>query len=247
MVMFPQPSPEEMPQEDLDFLTAMLNRVKGGHIPDVEALDGFLAALVICPDLVAPSEYLNVITRGETEAGDLVFEDTREAEHFFGAIADHWNRLNRTYSNGNVQLPVLMMDENGDPMGNSWARGFIRGTSHRLAEWQEIANTEQYGGFFKYLWMLAYEDHPEYKLRSNKTPFSREQREAALAGMIAGAMLVFDFFRSRPRKPKPMVPFANPTSPAPYDAASKKVGRNDPCPCGSGQKFKKCCGATSVH
>ncbi|WP_350668813.1 SEC-C metal-binding domain-containing protein, partial [Pseudoalteromonas sp. 69-MNA-CIBAN-0232] len=21
-----------------------------------------------------------------------------------------------------------------------------------------------------------------------------------------------------------------------------KVGRNDPCPCGSGQKFKHCCG-----
>lgn len=21
----------------------------------------------------------------------------------------------------------------------------------------------------------------------------------------------------------------------------KKVGRNDPCPCGSGKKFKKCC------
>lgn len=21
-----------------------------------------------------------------------------------------------------------------------------------------------------------------------------------------------------------------------------KVGRNDPCPCGSGKKFKKCCG-----
>ena len=24
--------------------------------------------------------------------------------------------------------------------------------------------------------------------------------------------------------------------------AEKKVGRNDPCPCGSGQKHKKCCG-----
>ncbi len=24
-----------------------------------------------------------------------------------------------------------------------------------------------------------------------------------------------------------------------------KVGRNAPCPCGSGKKFKKCCGATS--
>jgi len=26
---------------------------------------------------------------------------------------------------------------------------------------------------------------------------------------------------------------------------SEKVGRNEPCPCGSGQKYKKCCGAIS--
>lgn len=25
----------------------------------------------------------------------------------------------------------------------------------------------------------------------------------------------------------------------------KKVGRNDPCPCGSGKKYKKCCGANA--
>ncbi|MCF3650883.1 YchJ family protein [Synoicihabitans lomoniglobus] len=30
--------------------------------------------------------------------------------------------------------------------------------------------------------------------------------------------------------------------PAPVVAAPK-VGRNDPCPCGSGKKYKKCCGA----
>ena len=30
--------------------------------------------------------------------------------------------------------------------------------------------------------------------------------------------------------------------PAPIVSASK-VGRNDPCPCGSGKKYKKCCGA----
>ena len=24
--------------------------------------------------------------------------------------------------------------------------------------------------------------------------------------------------------------------------ASEKVGRNDPCPCGSGKKYKNCCG-----
>ncbi|MGH7576811.1 MAG: SEC-C metal-binding domain-containing protein, partial [Longimicrobiales bacterium] len=30
-------------------------------------------------------------------------------------------------------------------------------------------------------------------------------------------------------RPKPLV-------------AEDKVGRNDPCPCGSGRKYKKCCG-----
>lgn len=30
---------------------------------------------------------------------------------------------------------------------------------------------------------------------------------------------------------------------APAPAASAKPGRNDPCPCGSGKKYKRCCGA----
>lgn len=29
----------------------------------------------------------------------------------------------------------------------------------------------------------------------------------------------------------------------PQPLISTKVGRNDPCPCGSGKKYKKCCGA----
>jgi preprotein translocase subunit SecA len=28
----------------------------------------------------------------------------------------------------------------------------------------------------------------------------------------------------------------------PYRRASPKVGRNEPCVCGSGKKYKKCCG-----
>lgn len=30
--------------------------------------------------------------------------------------------------------------------------------------------------------------------------------------------------------------------PAPVRAAAPKPGRNDPCPCGSGRKYKHCCG-----
>ena len=30
--------------------------------------------------------------------------------------------------------------------------------------------------------------------------------------------------------------------PRPFKRVTAKVGRNDPCPCGSGKKHKKCCG-----
>lgn len=45
------------------------------------------------------------------------------------------------------------------------------------------------------------------------------------------------------------VAVANPTPPSDGTAvhgpktAAKKIGRNDPCPCGSGKKYKRCCGA----
>ena len=31
-------------------------------------------------------------------------------------------------------------------------------------------------------------------------------------------------------------------APAPRSVSHQKVGRNDPCPCHSGKKYKKCCG-----
>ena len=40
-----------------------------------------------------------------------------------------------------------------------------------------------------------------------------------------------------------MRPEAEPPRPMPVRREGKKVGRNDPCPCGSGKKYKKCCGA----
>ena len=35
------------------------------------------------------------------------------------------------------------------------------------------------------------------------------------------------------------------TSPQPVRREAPKIGRNDPCPCGSGKKYKKCCGAAA--
>ena len=41
-------------------------------------------------------------------------------------------------------------------------------------------------------------------------------------------------------EPEPVMPRPNPG--VPYQRGDEKVGPNDPCPCGSGRKFKKCCG-----
>jgi preprotein translocase subunit SecA len=38
---------------------------------------------------------------------------------------------------------------------------------------------------------------------------------------------------------------AVPTMPKTVVRKGEKVGRNDPCPCGSGKKYKKCCGSTA--
>jgi preprotein translocase subunit SecA len=45
-------------------------------------------------------------------------------------------------------------------------------------------------------------------------------------------------------KTEPQRVAANPTgNGAKKQAVSDKVGRNDPCPCGSGKKYKRCHGA----
>lgn len=45
------------------------------------------------------------------------------------------------------------------------------------------------------------------------------------------------------KKPTRFVPETGRYGAAPVRRETPKVGRNDPCPCGSGKKFKKCCGA----
>ena len=45
-----------------------------------------------------------------------------------------------------------------------------------------------------------------------------------------------------PDKPEDITDLERLLNPPKPQIAEKKVGRNDPCPCGSGIKYKKCCG-----
>ena len=46
-----------------------------------------------------------------------------------------------------------------------------------------------------------------------------------------------------PDKPEDITDLEILLNPLKTRVAEKTVGRNDPCPCGSGKKYKKCCGA----
>ncbi|MFW6053021.1 MAG: SEC-C metal-binding domain-containing protein [Desulfosalsimonas sp.] len=52
------------------------------------------------------------------------------------------------------------------------------------------------------------------------------------------SMEVIDFVNQKPNPPKSL-PYKPPQQ---KPAKKSNVGRNDPCPCGSGKKYKKCCG-----
>jgi SWIM/SEC-C metal-binding protein len=45
-----------------------------------------------------------------------------------------------------------------------------------------------------------------------------------------------------PKKPEDIADLNRLLNPPKPVVAEKKVGRNEPCPCGSGKKFKNCCG-----
>ncbi len=71
---------------------------------------------------------------------------------------------------------------------------------------------------------------PAKEMTNGNTSFSGfKQTEAGSVSMVGGKKQGGDTIDMVKQKIK--------------NAEGKKVGRNDPCPCGSGKKFKKCCGA----
>lgn len=82
--------------------------------------------------------------------------------------------------------------------------------------------------------------------------------QAWCAGFLSGMQLHPEAWAPlRAQQPALLAPFQEPVNPAKVTPAViqinaffhapqpkvAKAGRNDPCPCGSGQKYKKCCGA----
>jgi len=85
--------------------------------------------------------------------------------------------------------------------------------------------------FFQELTSVIHEDVIRY-IFSFRIPSPRERRESVRAYKPAYSASQVS---PRGRAPEKRAPVR----------VEKKIGRNDPCPCGSGKKYKKCCGRVS--
>jgi uncharacterized protein len=227
-----------------------------GDLPlSVEGLDGFTAALIVAPRLVMPSEYFPVLFG---EAGMQVFTDEAEARLFMECFHRRWNEIARAlnvpvedladpkaYSplilDWNALLEDLPPDEaaalreQGVPRyAELWAAGFLLAVEHWESDWALPEGSED----------EAFVDaclDPFYTLVTPEAEWTPEERklgrEAHVANAIWAAYDLREFWRDRGMAPR------EPIRKAP------QPGRNDPCPCGSGKKYKKCCGAVppTVH
>jgi uncharacterized protein len=233
--------PQPLTDAEFDRLSGVLGRFDNQRPMNLEQLDGFFAALICGPLNVPPSEYLPVIL-GE----DMVLEDTFNAqpvlEDFLSLILRHWNVIVDTLASDEVYLPLLKQDETGISPTNDWANGFLRGMELRKAEWGALLDDEDHGGWLVPIFALAHEHDPDPEMRPFKGPITAEAREKLIVGAAAGVIGIYHHFEAQRLLEKRL--FENTMT---VRRVTPKIGRNHPCPCGSGMKFKHCCGRTKLH
>ncbi len=88
---------------------------------------------------------------------------------------------------------------------------------------RSTANLESFGAFLQNL--------PQFLIHADETGAQQTETGGGTATAPRHAL---------PEEPEPSIAEAISQRPAQVDPS--KVGRNDPCPCGSGKKFKNCCG-----
>ena len=120
---------EPLTDAELDRLGDFLKGCKGGKAMNVEALDGFFAALIAGPETVMPSEYYPEVFGGEMPDA-CEFRSLDEANEILGLMMRYWNTIAGTLFKGEVYVPLLLEDENGVAHGKMNSR-----SNHDCALW----------------------------------------------------------------------------------------------------------------
>jgi len=209
---------------------------------------GFIFAVVCTPDLVKPGEWIPVVFG---EAG-MPAGDDEEAQRLLSALMavynDHIERLADSEKplRPDVELRDSVManfDEDAPVAG--WSRGFRVGRHWLRESWDDLPLPDDMQDELAACFMvLTFFSSPEFA-REFWTDIAEEEGKS-FEEMAERCLSIFEdaaasyahigfTLWSALRNVEARMADQQPAQ------AGPPVGRNDPCPCGSGRKFKKCC------
>lgn len=219
--------------EDFDRLDRLLADLGNDDAMIVEELDGFLAALACAPEPVTAPDYLPMVFGRDAPSGPAPADPGRDAA-LSSLVRRHADCVAAALQAGDF-APVLGYDEQGQPDGSAWAVGFLRAVEMAPDSWDTMLDEKDFDDALDAIETLAATLDDEAGAR---VPSQRE-REALIDRMIGDVSDIHEFFR--PFRQAGTTPRAMRVETVRRDRP--KTGRNDPCPCGSGRKYKACCGA----
>ncbi len=189
-------------------------------------LDGYLAGILVCPELIMPDEWLPAVW-GQDGDTELVFEDEQQLQTAVESVMKLYNSISQDLGRGDGRYAPLfdIHIESGEVVCVFWLLGFSAAMSLRPESWLQIAmgDDENAIAALSILTVLANGGDAEADLPD------KEFAELFAEAPDIIPFCVQDLNDWRVRNDGALTPPA------------QKVGRNEPCPCGSGKKYKKCC------
>jgi uncharacterized protein len=213
---------------DLDLLDHFL---MSDAAPDngmgLSELDGFLTGILVGPDLIMPSEWLPHVWGGE----EPVFESTEQAQEILGAIMGRYNEIAQSLDSHPDDLAPIFWEnaEKTVVIAGDWAEGFLEAIDMRREAWFPLVHDKKAKVLLMPILALCGDEEGNALLPIDAETEAKIMAEAPEMIPVC-VVAIRDFWRKRMSQSSPI---RNPP----------KVGRNESCPCGSGHKYKRCCGA----
>lgn len=193
-------------------------------IMDVSELDGMLTAVLSGPVVVEPDRWLVAVWGGEKNIPR--WKNEREMNRFINLSFKHMNDIAERLSDYPDQFEPMFgineMEGQEFTVVEEWCFGYMRGVA--LTDWSALPEALKAD-----LDLIALHGSEENFSRLDE--LTEEAFHESIAQIRPAALRLYAYWAANPQQPEPQQPVINGT----------KVGRNDPCPCGSGKKFKSCC------
>jgi uncharacterized protein len=200
----------------------------------MDYLHGYLTAIVIGPESIPMSEWLPQVWGDE--GANPEYKNENQAKRIINLIARFMNEIAITFEVAPKEFEPLFCEREWEGKtvidGEGWAFGFWEGMNMRTEAWKPIWDSPL-APLMRPFYLLGADEVEEEDLQFAENP---SQRQKLALEMEANTPELYRFW----------LPLRK-SDVATLTRQSPKIGRNDDCPCGSGKKFKKCCGQPTLH